>query len=333
MLQPVSVSIILEWENAASTHDWRTLAMLRSLGRQIKQLLHQRLHEVEILAVTNEELASREDIYNCMTTCMELDRSSYTLRIIQETGLRYFQLKNRGAELASHEILLFLDTDVIPEPGWLDHMLNAISDPDTAACSGATYMAPRNFYRKTFALFWFFPSGITSDRTEPASSLVANNAAFKKSVFCRFPYPDWPTHRGQGVGLLSRLKTAGIDVLKVQAARVDHPPPLWFRQFALRALREGHDRLYWQNKQATLSHALRFVLRKYARGLKSIVKQRHRADLTPAELPPAVAVVSLYYLFSFKGVLLSYFWRDWFRKKFILTNHTLTSLQRNSNTL
>ncbi|MCS3904361.1 glycosyltransferase involved in cell wall biosynthesis [Methylohalomonas lacus] len=312
------MSIILEWENAASTHGWRTLAMLRSLGRQIKQLLQKRLHEVEILAVTNELLASREDIYHCITSCLDLDRSDYTLRTVQETGLRYFQLKNRGAELASHEILLFLDTDVIPEPDWLERMLNAVSDPDVAACTGVTYMAPRNFYHKTFALFWFFPSGINSDKTVPANGIIANNAAFRKSVFCRFPYPDWPTHRGQGAGLHGRLTTAGIGVWKVQAARVEHPPPLWFRQFALRALREGHDRLYWQNKQAPLGHALRVVLQKYARGIKAIVKQRHKeAILRPVELPPAMAVVSLYYLFSLNGVLLSYFWRDWFRDRFI----------------
>ena len=51
----------------------------------------------------------------------------------------------------------FLDSDVVPEPGWLDRLLDALAGPGVEVVAGGTYVEPVGLVGKTFALTWFFP--------------------------------------------------------------------------------------------------------------------------------------------------------------------------------
>jgi glycosyltransferase involved in cell wall biosynthesis len=47
------------------------------------------------------------------------------IRVIAAPGLGYYAQKNRGVDLAGAEWIVVLESDVIPEDGWLDGLARA----------------------------------------------------------------------------------------------------------------------------------------------------------------------------------------------------------------
>ena len=69
-----------------------------------------------------------------------------TPQIVQSfPGIKYFfqpnqgpaSARNKGAELASGEILLFTDSDCIPEPGWVRKIIPYFADPSVGVSAGS----------------------------------------------------------------------------------------------------------------------------------------------------------------------------------------------------
>jgi cellulose synthase/poly-beta-1,6-N-acetylglucosamine synthase-like glycosyltransferase len=81
------------------------------------------------------------------------------LRIIPASGLHYYDLKNFGAKHSKGELIIFLDSDVIPENGWLIGLLESFQRPDVLVVGGNTYMTEGSLYEKSLALLYFFPRG------------------------------------------------------------------------------------------------------------------------------------------------------------------------------
>lgn len=61
------------------------------------------------------------------------------LKVLPTTGKRYYELKNYGATHIRSDVLVFLDSDVIPEDGWLEALLEAIKQPG-GRCGGRQYL-------------------------------------------------------------------------------------------------------------------------------------------------------------------------------------------------
>ena len=79
------------------------------------------------------------------------------LEVFAAPGLGYYQLKNESVKRATGVILVFLDSDVIPEPDWLDQLLGAFTEPDVQIVGGNSYIEAASVYSRAFALWWFFP--------------------------------------------------------------------------------------------------------------------------------------------------------------------------------
>ena len=60
----------------------------------------------------------------------------------------YYQQKNVGAQLAEGRLLVFLDSDVVPNEGWLHHLLEATVDSTVSLVSGDTTIECDSFYAK-----------------------------------------------------------------------------------------------------------------------------------------------------------------------------------------
>ena len=70
---------------------------------------------------------------------------------------RYYDLKNNGIPATNGNVVVFLDSDTVPEPGWLPTLLEPFQDPETVCVNGYTYLSHDDFFSRTFALIWFFP--------------------------------------------------------------------------------------------------------------------------------------------------------------------------------
>ena len=125
--------------------------------------------------------------------------------------------KNIGAARARGEVIVFLDSDVIPEEGWLASLLQALSNLDVGVVGGNTYIAHEDLNGKAFALFWFFPLREARGGLWRDPHFFANNVAFRAEVFRAHSFPPLGTFRGQCIalgGTSSRVTASGFSARK-----------------------------------------------------------------------------------------------------------------------
>jgi GT2 family glycosyltransferase len=205
--------------------------------------------QVEILVVDNGSTDATP------TVVKEFRRySRYPLRWCVEERLGLSNARNRGVTEARHEVVVFLDDDALPEPGWLAAHLDALGQSG-ADCIGGRITLAWEAPRPT----WLHPSldpflGLL-DLGEERSSFVfprnypnGGNIAFRRAVFDKVGLfdPALGVRPGRAVGseetdLCYRLEQAGGRLLYEPRAHVKHPVPAskltkrWFRRRAYHA--------------------------------------------------------------------------------------------------
>ncbi len=236
-----SVSIVIEWENARLAEAERSLQMLASLAVQLDELTHDSSLKAEIVLLFNPEAVDEPAIEAIINHVRPRSQWPARFRLLPSGELRYYEQKNHGVKNTSGDIIVFLDSDVVPEPGWLEKILAVFQKPEVGVVCGSTYVECTSFYAKALALFWFFPLRTQNDELEHVSMFFANNVAFRRDVICDNLFPDLETFRGQSRLLGKILQSKGIPIIRHNGARVSHPPPNGLRHFVNRAMCEGHD--------------------------------------------------------------------------------------------
>jgi hypothetical protein len=297
------VSVIIEWDNARLSELDRALEMLHGLRAQAMArderfeaiLLYDR-HEIEASFVEKAVADAGLDV-----------PGKIDVRFEPVDGLTYYQLKNQGARISRGDILVFADSDTIPEPGWLQGVLDQFADPDVQIVAGSTYIGPlRNLYEKSFALFWLFPLRTPDGPAYRAPGFHANNVAFRSHTFERYSFPEEDVFRGHG-SLLRTLEKEGVAIWKVPGARLMHPAPNGARHFLARGLCGGHDRL--MNRRLA-GHQRTFPLARVVGGdlrrlTTSFGRQWKTVGLSPLEVPMALGVGLSYEALTWAGWMLT----------------------------
>ncbi len=250
-----SFSIVIEWENARFAELDRTRQMLRSLQLQLQNI--RRPSTVpKIFFLYDKFTIDGNVVQQVIREDFPASQDVALVHITPSEGLRYYQQKNAGAMLSTSEIVIFLDCDVIPEPGWLQGLLDAFADKNVNVVAGETYIEPRTFYGRAFALFWFFHLRDLSDDLRQSHFFHANNVAFRREIFQRYPFPELSTYRGQCSVLGRTLLANGIAIHMQMRSRVSHPCPLGIRYFVGRALNNGRDQVLVSGMDSGTGHVL-----------------------------------------------------------------------------
>lgn len=308
------VSVIIEWENARLSDLGRAKGMLAQLGRQMADVARRRDLQAELLVLYDSDAV--DPAVPTAAVAAYIDSAAWpgTIRIVPAAGQRYYEQKNKGARLASGEILVFLDSDVIPEEDWLEGLLAALDDPQVAVVGGETYHATDTFYDQLFAAFWMFPTRRPSRGVYRCKHFYANNLAVRREVFLAYPYPDAPAYRGQCVALAKTMRSQGISIHRQGASRVSHPPPEGARTFVVRALCQGNDTVYWKRRRpfglllgANPVASLWRLFRQCAEVLVRIATRARAVGLGPRGILAAVALGFAYYICKFAGEVVAFF--------------------------
>ncbi len=298
-----SFAVVIEWDNARTAELARAHAMLRALRTSLARIRHRVVVPPQVLVLYDRHDVPASVVENSLRLHFKAPEHLCELRAEPTDGLKYYELKNVGAARTSGEVVIFLDSDVIPEPDWLQELLECFTNPDISVVGGQTYMSLDTFYDKAFSLFWFY--GFRSDRTDlvPARNYFANNVAFRRSVFERHPYPKTDLYRGACLWQTDALARDGIQIYRQYRAGASHPAPRNFLAAIVRGLWEGYDdvliKRYWQ--EVMFVTVVRLYVRALRRLLTGVVRNYRRAGLGRPGAIAAFAIGVVFYTFKFIG--------------------------------
>ncbi len=179
-----SVTIVIEWDNAARSDLARPLGMLRALYWQLREMRGAFRARPEIRVLYDGAKVEVAIIERLMSEAVGdapwPRRSSWRVSDGRTGCARHGNRRH-----------LFLDSDVIPEPDWLKCLMESFRDPRVSVVGGGTYVALDDLLGKAFALFWFFPLRDEANDLAATGSFFANNVAFRRKVAlprCRFQF-------------------------------------------------------------------------------------------------------------------------------------------------
>lgn len=316
----LTFSIVIEWENARLSELGLAREMLRQLHEQLVEVDYPR---PEIIILHDKDNVDAQLIEKVVGEVSGSRAWPADIRIIPTAGLEYYEQKNFGAHQSDADLIIFLDSDVIPERGWLAGLLEAFENPDIQVVAGDTYVSLEGFYNKAFALFWLFALRTEGDGLVRTNNFFANNVAFRRETFEAFGgYPNLPSFRGQCAALSEALREGGVDPLLQKGSRVSHPPPNGLRHFINRALCAGHDQMinrqHGKRRFASLLTPFIFYLYALGRSLKRSIKRHRDVQLGPIGAAGAFGIAACYYTLRFTGALLTLVRPDLFHRHFAI---------------
>lgn len=246
---PSTVSIVVEWKNALLSDVGRARQMLSTLGEQARA--YARSHNTRFELLVAYDPGEIDLAVPRSTVEDELDPASWPgeVRYVAAPGLHYFEQKDLGAASTSAETIVFLDSDVVPDAGWLGYLLDATDRPGVQVVGGHTYLAQDKLLDRLFSGFWFFEPNPRQTGVTPAGHFYANNVAFKREVLERYRFGRADSYRGQCVQLARRLEADGISIWRAADAAVSHPAPDGLRHALIRAICQGYDNVYWRRRR------------------------------------------------------------------------------------
>lgn len=221
---------------------------------------------------------------------------------------RYYELKNAGMEQADGDVYVLLDSDAVPEPGWLPALLTPFLQPEVIAANGHTYLGYSGFSSRMFALVWFFPLRDHEPRLAKRRALNANSCAFRADWIRANPFPIDNGFKVSCTKLMRNIEQAGAELIRVPAL-ARHAPLEGWRFLAWRALVTGRDAdrkfadLKSTSRSKRLVSALKFWLRSELRVTRRILAHYRHVDMPLWQVPAALALGLIFYFLAFCGQL------------------------------
>jgi glycosyltransferase involved in cell wall biosynthesis len=239
----VDCSLVVEWENAQHIDTQGPLRMLASLAQQVGDEIRARGRRFELIVARDPDDATEAEVRAALNMSWSPVLAQVPVRFLAVPRCGYYALKNRAACLARGELLVFVDCDVQPQPGWLAHILEPLADPAVGVSQGATVVQPRGRWQTALGLAWLFPLQRRDGTSSDGDRVVANNIGFRRTVFLQHPYPDLITWRGQCTTQRHALERAGVGIVWAQQAITVHPFPVGVGGVIERAFLNGHDHI------------------------------------------------------------------------------------------
>lgn len=292
----------------ALAHQWQEIGNRvypETLPAEGARFLEQLDRRVEILiasgdpAITELESSIRAHLPAC-----------FDLQILVTPGLEYYPLKNAAADAASGDVLVFLDSDVLPDPGWMAHLLGSFARDDVDVVCAQTYVAPIDLFSRAFALGWTYLPRSDQGKVFQPKKFYANTIAFRTEMFRKvggFPALGPKRTRGAASLLREELARLGSAVWENQNAAVDHPPPSSFRHLAIRGIAHGRDHYMKRQDDRHLAGLVRSVglaAGRLGQACYRTLRHGRQVGLSLWEVPGVITITSMYYAcFALGGVL------------------------------
>jgi hypothetical protein len=288
---PPYLSVVVELDNVLHGEVARAQTMLTRLLDQIRE---NKLEPwVEVLVMYDETAIRPKDAEHIVaTTAAEIP----FVQLVPTKSLRYYSLKNEGGRRTKGEILLFVDSDCLPEDDWLRRLLESFHNPEVDVVTGNSYVDRDTFYAKTFAAGWYFPPRLPDGPLVTVRTTFVNTLAMRRHIFDKYPFPEVTSlYMGQGVTWNRTLTTNHVPIFLNPSARVAHPPPVFLRS----AIVNGYDTAQRTRQPGeTKLQGLRATYWGFRQNLTRLrgIRLRYRdVGLPGAAVPLAIALAGVYW--------------------------------------
>jgi cellulose synthase/poly-beta-1,6-N-acetylglucosamine synthase-like glycosyltransferase len=129
--------------------------------------------------------------------------------------------RNIGVDAAQGEVILFVDTDTIPCPTWLDQMYRAIKEGGAdGVCGGMSNGTPWSITGSAGFYLEFFRFLAYRGSLRPVQLLVGGNSGFRREILAESRYAD--NSESEDMLFSSRLSRTGKRLFFLPAASVRH---------------------------------------------------------------------------------------------------------------
>ena len=202
------ISIIIETLNYERGNDQLLTAVLEALQHQSVSR-----DSIEIIVVI--------DPIQHPGLKRHLEALDFDLHIAEAPDAHYYAQKNRGAAVASADVIGFIDSDCTPVSTWVETVLRRLHEKESqlAAVQG-TVVTDHTIQGLAFAATSF--GQVQGSKARPTRMLTGNNCAFRRSEFMCEPFDEAPWFHGPEVKKISAIISAGGLVLLEPGAEVCH---------------------------------------------------------------------------------------------------------------
>ena len=315
--------------HAASDRPRQTMAALRAQadalypGKAGRSQPDESMHlsaPLEVILPYDSDKVDEAEILNNVADLLT-ETESMRVRLLPVSHGTYCRQKNEGAAGSTGDLIIFLDSDVTPEPTWLAAYLNAFLDPRVQVAVGNTYVdtSRGDAYSRAMALTWMFPLRDAAGEMCPTTWFYANNVAFRRDLFQKHPFPDTPGLKHHPAALLvQELNRAGVTLWHVGQARGHHPAPNGFGHFFIRAVASGRERVLKEGVPTFASTLgwMRDDIPMVGWFFKRVLSERTKVNMPWWQVPTAMGVTLAYYAFRLSGSLVTYLAPNLMRDRF-----------------
>jgi cellulose synthase/poly-beta-1,6-N-acetylglucosamine synthase-like glycosyltransferase len=163
----------------------------------------------------------------------------FDVRLIRQANAGPGSARNRGAEEAQGDLLLFTDADCAPAPDWIERMVEAFSDPEVVGAKG-TYRTHQTAWVARFVQLEYEMRYRRMRRWDHIDFIDTYSAAYRRHIF-RISGGFEPSLRvDEDQELSFRLARQGYRMVFVPQAVVYHTHVATLAEYWRRKFKIGH---------------------------------------------------------------------------------------------
>ena len=174
----------------------------------------------------------------------EVVRDFENVRLIQQDNQGPAAARNEGAKHARGDIILFTDSDCVPEKNWIEEMLRPFkNDPEIVGVKGA-YKTKQKELAARFVQVEYEDKYDLLKKHRYIDFIDTYSAGFKKKVFWEFNGYDtsFPVACAEDVELSFRMFAKGLKMVFNPKVIVYHKHPTSFKEY----FRKKYKFAYWR---------------------------------------------------------------------------------------
>jgi hypothetical protein len=278
---------------------------------------------VEIVFVFDNLEVVETELRTFVASYFNTTDQNFQIQYLGSPEMVYFQLKNHGFQHTTADLIVFLDSDVIPDDGWLINLVGSFSNPEVQVVAGNPYVELNGIFSRAFALAWFFPLRAQDKEFKPYYKFWANNVAFRRETYTQFSFPQLNGYyRGSCMQLVQKLTDNGITIYLNTASQVSHPPPGGLGYFLSKGIAQGRNDLLTREAMEGRKYSVRMSVRHFQKlfseKLGTIRKERHKVSLSLPGTILAMSITALYYSLYLTGEMMTHLSPEFMAKRFKL---------------